>query len=140
MTETEIVTSMSISAAIEFIGFLQIAAVKNTRELLMRSYFVAAGSVGMMIALVSMNAFAQQKPANAQEAKAEFTQKLNDADINHDGKLSREEAESAMPEVYKNYDKIDTKKTGGISQKQIGAYFAAKAKRQQVARDPGSLN
>ena len=106
----------------------------------MKSYFVAAGSVSMMIVLVSMNVFAQQNPTNAQEAKAAFTQKFNDADTNHDGKLSREEAESAMPEVYKNYDKIDTKKTGGISQKQIGAYFAAKAKQQRVARDPGSLN
>lgn len=82
----------------------------------------------------------QQPPANAKEAKARFTEKFNAADTNHDGKLTREEAEAGMPEVYKVFDKIDTKKTGAITQRQIGAYFAAKAKQRKAAQDPGSLN
>lgn len=107
----------------------------------MTSKFVAAACLAVIAAFMSTAASAQQqKPANAQEAKAAFAEKFKAADTNQDGKLSREEAEAGMPEVFKNYDKIDTKKTNGITQKQIGAYFAARAKQQKAARDPGSLN
>lgn len=107
----------------------------------MTSKFVAVACLSAIAAFMSTTASAQQqKPANAQEAKAAFAEKFKAADTNQDGRLSREEAEAGMPEVFKNYDKIDTKKTNGITQKQIGAYFAARAKQQKAARDPGSLN
>ena len=77
---------------------------------------------------------------NPKEAKAKFAETFAAADTNHDGKLSREEAEAGMPEVYKAFDKIDTRKKGAITQKQIGAYFAAKAKQKAAAQNPGSLN
>lgn len=82
----------------------------------------------------------QQPPANAKEAKARFAEKFNAADADHDGKLTRQEAEAGMPNVAKDFDKIDTKKTGSVTQKQIGAYYAAKAKQRRAAQDPGSLN
>lgn len=106
----------------------------------MTSKLVAIACLVAVAAFTSTLASAQQKPANAQEAKAAFAEKFKAADTNQDGKLSREEAEAGMPEVFKNYDKIDTKKTNAITQKQIGAYFAARAKQQRAARDPGSLN
>ncbi len=77
---------------------------------------------------------------NAKEAKAKFIEKFNAADANHDGKLTREEADAGMPNVAKDFDKIDTKKSGSVTQKQIGAYYAAKAKQRRAAQDPGSLN
>lgn len=79
-------------------------------------------------------------PKNAQEAKAAFAEKFKQADADGDGKLTRQEAEAGMPEVAKNFDKIDTKKRGYVTQKQIGAYFVAKAKQKKTASDPGSLN
>jgi hypothetical protein len=78
-----------------------------------------------------------QPPANAKEAKARFTEKFNAADTNHDGKLSRQEAEAGMPEVAKNFDKIDTRKTGFVTQKQIGAYYGAKARQRRGMESPG---
>ncbi|KWR87576.1 EF-hand domain-containing protein [Cupriavidus sp. IDO] len=106
---------------------------------------LSTASLALVVLLASGTVGAQQpqqpqQPANAKEAKAKFTEKFNAADTNHDGKLTREEAEAGMPEVYKNFDKIDTKKTGAITQRQIGAYGAAKAKQRKAAQDPGSLN
>ncbi|CAG2142039.1 hypothetical protein LMG31506_02591 [Cupriavidus yeoncheonensis] len=79
----------------------------------------------------------QQQPMNAKEAKARFTEKFNAADADHDGKLSRQEAEAGMPEVAKSFDKIDTKKTGFVTQKQIGAYYGAKARQRRGMESPG---
>lgn len=91
---------------------------------------------------VSFPALAQQTspPKNAQEAKAAFAAKFKQADTDGDGKLTRQEAEAGMPEVAKNFDKIDARKKGYVTQRQIGAYFAAKAKQKRTADDPGSLN
>jgi len=103
--------------------------------------FLASGTVGaQQPAPQPAPQAAPQAPMNPKEAKAKFAEKFAAADTNHDGKLSREEAEAGMPEVYKNFDKIDTKKKGEITQKQIGAYFAAKAKQKAAAQNPGSLN
>ncbi|QEZ48165.1 calcium-binding protein [Cupriavidus oxalaticus] len=81
-----------------------------------------------------------QKPMTAQEAKAMFAEKFKAADADNDGKLTRQEAEAGMPEVAKNFDKIDRKKTGYVTQKQVGSYAVAKAKQRKTAQDPSSLN
>jgi len=104
------------------------------------SHRLAATGVAFALLLMSATAGAQpQEPMNAQEAKAKFTEKFNAADADHDGKLTRQEAEAGMPNVAKDFDKIDAKKKGFVTQKQIGAYYAAKAK-QRRAQDPGNLN
>ncbi|MNS72391.1 EF hand [compost metagenome] len=76
----------------------------------------------------------------AQEMKAAFAEKFKAADTDNDGKLTRQEAEAGMPEVAKNFDKIDRKKTGYVTQKQVGSYAVAKAKQRRTAQDPSSLN
>ncbi|TDF62000.1 calcium-binding protein [Cupriavidus sp. L7L] len=81
-----------------------------------------------------------QKPMTAQEMKAAFAEKFKAADTDNDGKLTRQEAEAGMPEVAKNFDKIDRKKTGYVTQKQVGSYAVAKAKQRKTAQDPSSLN
>jgi Ca2+-binding EF-hand superfamily protein len=101
---------------------------------------LASGTVGAQQPQQPQQPQLPQQPANGKEAKVKFTEKFNAADTNHDGKLTREEAEAGMPEVYKNFDKIDTKKTGAITQRQIGAYWAAKTKQRSAKQDPGSLN
>lgn len=108
----------------------------------MRFRFQSVG-IAFALLLAAGMVHAQQPPAqapmNPKEAKARFAEKFAAADADHDGKLTRAEAEAGMPEVAKNFDKIDTKKKGYVTQKQIGAYFAARMKDQR-AKDPGSLN
>jgi hypothetical protein len=44
------------------------------------------------------------------------------ADVDHDGRLTRDEAKSGMPFVYKHFDDIDTQKAGSITMADIAAY------------------
>jgi Ca2+-binding EF-hand superfamily protein len=46
--------------------------------------------------------------------------RFEDADANHDGALSREEAKN-MPMVSKHFDEIDTNKDGKITREELDA-------------------
>ena len=75
-------------------------------------------------------------PSTTAEAKAKISERFKTADTNHDGKLSREEAQAGAPVVYKHFDKIDVKKSGYVTERQIGAYWTSKSKAQQQKEDP----
>jgi Ca2+-binding EF-hand superfamily protein len=66
-------------------------------------------------------------PALAQEAKGQVMKRLQEADKNKDGLISREEARS-MPRLSANFDAIDTNKDNQISQAELVA-FRDKSKR-----------
>jgi Ca2+-binding EF-hand superfamily protein len=51
--------------------------------------------------------------------------KFQAADVNHDGKLTLEEAKAGMPRVAESFDTIDVEKKGYLTLEQIQA-FAAK--------------
>jgi Ca2+-binding EF-hand superfamily protein len=48
--------------------------------------------------------------------------KFQAADVNHDGKLTLEEAKAGMPRVAKAFDKIDVEKRGYVTLEQIQAF------------------
>ncbi|WP_316149337.1 EF-hand domain-containing protein [Cupriavidus sp. BIC8F] len=75
-------------------------------------------------------------PSTTAEAKARISERFKIADTNHDGKLSREEAQAGAPVIYKHFDKIDVKKSGYVTERQIGAYWTSKSKAQQQKEDP----
>ncbi|KJK11565.1 calcium-binding protein [Burkholderiaceae bacterium 16] len=75
-------------------------------------------------------------PPTTAEAKAIIAEHFKAADVNHDGKLSREEAKAGMPEVYKRFDQIDARKRGYVTERQIGAYWEAKTKEQMQKENP----
>lgn len=81
-----------------------------------------------------------QQPMTAKEAKAKFAERFKAADANHDGKLTREEAQAGMPDVYEHFDQIDRKKRGYVTRRQIGQWWALQTKEQAKRKDPGSLN
>ena len=64
--------------------------------------------------------------ARMQKARNELQKRFAAADLNKDGKLTREEAQAKMPMVYKNFDAIDTSKSGAITAGDIGAFMASK--------------
>ena len=55
--------------------------------------------------------------------------RFNAADKNHDGKLSKAEAEAGMPRVAQAFDKIDVDHTGFITLAQIEAFVAQMKKK-----------
>lgn len=57
--------------------------------------------------------------AQAQSNMAQMiTRRFQAADTDHDGRLTRTEAEAGMPRVAKHFDQIDTAHTGSITLQQ----------------------
>jgi hypothetical protein len=59
------------------------------------------------------------------------------ADANHDGRLTREEAKSGMPFVYKHFDDIDKQKAGSITMADIAVYARDRRAASRGASPPG---
>jgi Ca2+-binding EF-hand superfamily protein len=55
------------------------------------------------------------------ECDVSFDQRFDEVDINHDGGLSKDEAEIGMPMLFKHFDEIDANKDGKISKDEIVA-------------------
>jgi hypothetical protein len=68
--------------------------------------------------LISSSVFAEPTPKEQLEAR------FASADINHDGKLTKAEAEAGMPNVAKHFDQIDTAHAGFVTLPQIAAFIA----------------
>ena len=67
-------------------------------------------------------------PAFAQDARMQQLQsRFEAANTNHDGKLTKAEAQAGMPLVAKNFDQIDAAHKGYVTLDDI-AQFAAKRK------------
>lgn len=83
---------------------------------------VLSAMAGAVIASLALTAL----PAHAQSGKA--AQKLDErfaaADKDHDGKLTKAEAEAGMPRLAKAFDKIDADHTGYVTLPQVVAYMA----------------
>ncbi|SOZ19978.1 conserved exported hypothetical protein [Cupriavidus taiwanensis] len=75
-------------------------------------------------------------PPTTKQAKALIAERFKAADADHDGKLTRDEAQAGMPQVYANFDKIDAKKSGTVTERQIGSYWMKKTKDQMQKEDP----
>ncbi len=71
---------------------------------------------------VSATAIAQPTtptPAQIQQVRTMLAERFAKADVNKDGKLTKEEAKGVMPRVYEYFDKIDTAKRGYLTRQQI---------------------
>jgi hypothetical protein len=60
--------------------------------------------------------------ARQEKMRADLQKRFTAADINADGRLSRDEAKRGMPRVYRSFDAIDAEKTGSVSLEQIAAF------------------
>lgn len=96
----------------------------------------------LLMALAFTGASAQQAstqmaqvPSTA-EAQAKLAERFKMADVNHDGKLTREEAQAGMPGAYNHFDKIDRKNKGYVTEKEVGAYWGAMTKEQMLKENP----
>jgi len=86
-----------------------------------------------LAAAASSSAFAQAGDASrGRQMAGELKKRFTAADANHDGRLSREEAKAGMPFVYRNFDAIDTAKTGSLSMAEIATFVRDKAGAQKA--------
>ena len=93
----------------------------------MKNSLLACGRVGFALVLVSIAAgAAAQDSDRARQVAAEMQKRFAAADKNGDGRLTKEEAEAGMPQVYKHFDEIDKAKQGSITLAEIAAYAREK--------------
>ena len=82
-----------------------------------------AGAVALLVATSIGLAQDAATPAQ-QNMRQQFLKRFNAADSNGDGKLTRDEAKSGMPGVYKHFDDIDSAKKGYVTVEDIAEYGA----------------
>lgn len=82
-----------------------------------------APTLGLWLALGAAGAQAQGD-ARLQRLQDELQQRFAKADTNHDGLLSREEAQAGMPRIYQQYDAIDVSHSGALRLEDITRYIA----------------
>lgn len=67
--------------------------------------------------------------------KAAFNRDFDDADANHDGKLSRAEVRKANPTLFQHFDDIDTNKDGFLSKAELRAAIREHQMRASIEGD-----
>lgn len=91
-------------------------------------------NIGVMSALLAVavvtNAHAQFPGGGDRQAQGPdpsvIDQRFATADIDHNGKLTKEEARAGMPRVYAEFDQIDVAKKGYVTLEQAKAYLSSK--------------
>jgi EF hand len=88
-----------------------------------------------VIALGTASAAAQTASTpDAQPMRAKITERFAAADANHDGKLTREEAEASMPMVARNFDQIDKAHKGFVTLDDIQAFYRERMAARRAAK------
>jgi hypothetical protein len=91
---------------------------------------LCSGVVMLCAACFTSNVTAQGvNSARLEKMRADLQKHFTAADTNADGRLSRDEAKGGMPRVYRNFDAIDTEKTGVITLEQIAAFADKQSRR-----------
>ena len=102
----------------------------------------------LALLLGSATAFAQTSapppvppsaPPDAAQMRAAVSDRFAAADVNHDGKLTREEAAGKMPGVARNFDRIDKTKKGYVTLEDVQAH-AKERSTQRHATPPATTN
>jgi hypothetical protein len=89
----------------------------------------------LVLAFGSANAIAQTgNVPDVQQMRAKMTERFASADVNHDGKLTREEAETKMPMVARNFDQIDKAHKGYVTLDDIQAFSREKMAQRRAAK------
>lgn len=63
---------------------------------------------------------------SAQQLMSKLAERFNQADADHDGKLTLDEAKAGMPRVAQHFDEIDADHRGYVTLDQIASYIASK--------------
>jgi hypothetical protein len=75
-----------------------------------------------LIGMVALPVMAQRQPSpeRIEQLRAQMAERFAKADANHDGRLTRDEANGNMPRLYQRFDAVDH--DGYVNQADIAAY------------------
>lgn len=89
---------------------------------------VLTATAGAVIATLALIALPVQAQTQGGKAAQKLEERFNAADKDHDGKLTKAEAQAGMPRLAKHFDEIDTQKTGALTLDQVKQYAAQQMK------------
>jgi Ca2+-binding EF-hand superfamily protein len=78
-----------------------------------------------------IRSFRQQRQEQQRER---LRQRIERADTDASGTISRAEAQRRMPRVYEHFDEIDTDHDGSVSQEEIRAFWRKRAQERRIER------
>lgn len=89
---------------------------------------VLTAMTGAVLAAFALTAMPVHAQAQGGKAAQKLEERFAAADKDHDGKLTKAEAEAGMPRLAKHFDEVDTQKTGSVTLEQVKQYMAAQIK------------
>ena len=89
-----------------------------------RNVFAAATLLAAFAAQAQDGAPPAGPGGDPAQRAARMAERFKAADTDHDGKLTKAEAEAGMPMLARNWDKIDTQKTGSVTLEQLTAVMS----------------
>ncbi|WP_416758371.1 EF-hand domain-containing protein [Roseateles sp. So40a] len=89
---------------------------------------VLTATAGAVIATLALIALPVQAQTQGGKAAQKLEERFNAADKDHDGKLTKAEAQAGMPRLAKHFDEIDTQKAGSLTLDQVKQYAAQQMK------------
>lgn len=89
---------------------------------------VLTAMAAAVIAALALTAMPVQAQTQGGKAGQKLEERFAAADKDHDGKLTKAEAEAGMPRLAKHFDEIDAQKTGSVTLEQVKQYMAAHMK------------
>lgn len=83
---------------------------------------IAFAAATLAAAAVSLDACAAGGGSRADRVAAKMKERFSAADTDHDGFISRTEADSGMPRIAQHFDQVDANHDGKLSPDEIAAY------------------
>lgn len=84
---------------------------------------VRAAALLIVAAMLLPLAACAQDGGRAQRFAAKAQERFAAADTNHDGLISRDEAQQGLPRIAQHFDDVDTDHDGQLSREELGAYL-----------------
>jgi Ca2+-binding EF-hand superfamily protein len=88
----------------------------------------------VVLVAATLSGCARAQGQRAARMMQELEQRFAQADRDHDGRLTREEAREGMPWADRNFDAIDTSHTGSIDLAQVKAFARDEYAQRRGAR------
>jgi hypothetical protein len=79
---------------------------------------------------------AQSRQDRIQNLRAKAAQRFEDADADHDGRISADEADGRMPRVSAHFSEIDADHDGFVTREELAAFMRARAAERRRTAAP----
>jgi len=94
---------------------------------------LAVFALGGAVALAQTSA-APAAPSEAQDVRTKISERFTAADVDHNGKLTREEAAAKMPRVARNFDQIDKTHKGFVTLDDVQTFARERAAAKKAGK------